>query len=161
MNRLLAAGGIAILVVGFALLVLPVSSIPLLDANRQVLVESAAGGQCAGEVYATSQGQGSETDMAECLATTPQDTTINWQAVQPAFCRGIIVKGLAITQGECEIVMAERQMWPTAIGTITASWNRRFPYPGDVISSARPITGGESRTGDREGNDREGNIRGD
>jgi hypothetical protein len=160
MNRLLAAGGIAILVIGFALLVLPVSSIPLLDANRQVLVESAAGGQCAGEVYATTQGQGSEVDMAECMANAA-DTAVDWQAVQPAFCRGIIAKGLAITQGDCETVMAERQMWPTAIGTITASWNRRFPYPGDVISSARPITGGESRTGDREGNDREGNIRGD
>jgi hypothetical protein len=160
MNRLLAAGGIAILVIGFALLVLPVSSIPLLDANRQVLVESAAGGQCAGEVYATTQGQGSEADMAECMANAA-DTAVNWQAVQPAFCRGIIAKGLAISQGDCETIMAERQMWPTAIGTITASWNRRFPYPGDVISSARPITGGESRTGDREGNDREGNIRGD
>jgi hypothetical protein len=161
MNRLLAIGGFAVLVVGLALLVLPVSSIPLLDANRQVLVESAAGGQCAGEVYATTQGNGSEADMAECMATTSQDTTTNWQAVQPAFCRGIIAKGLAITQGDCESVMAERQMWATATGTVTASWNRRFPYPGDVISSARPITGGESRTGDREGNDREGNIRGD
>jgi hypothetical protein len=152
MNRLLAISGISVLVIGFVLLVAPVSSIPLLDANRQVLVESAAGGQCAGEVYATTQGQGSEADMAECMANAA-DTTVNWQAVQPAFCRGIIAKGLAITQGDCETVMAERQMWPTAIGTITASWNSRFRYPGDVLS--QPVQSrDESRTGGREGNER-------
>jgi hypothetical protein len=92
--------------------------------------------------------------MAECMATTSQDTVTNWQAVQPAFCRGIIAKGLAITQGDCETIMAERQMWPTATGAITASWNRRFPYPlSDLGVPARPM-GEESRTGDREGNER-------
>jgi hypothetical protein len=92
--------------------------------------------------------------MAECLATTSQDTATNWQAVQPAFCRGIIAKGLAISQGDCETVMAERQMWPTAIGTITASWNSRFKYPGDILTPPVRTGGDESRTGGRIGNER-------
>ena len=155
MNKLLAFGGIGTIVVGFILLIMPVSHIPLLDANRQVLAESERSGYCAGEVYAKTRGYGSEPAMVDCKASSTIDDSINHRAVQPAFCRGVIDNGLAVAQDECEAIVAEQEMWPTAKGSLTSSWNNRFPYPGGLLSVNVPQTGGESRTGDRTGNDRD------
>ena len=154
MNKLLALGGIGTIVVGFALLVMPVSHIPLLDANRQVLAESERSGYCAGETYAKTRGYGSEPAMVDCRTSSTIDDNINHRAVQPAFCRGVIDNGLAVAQDECETIVAAQELWPTTKGNLTSSWNRRFPYPGGLLSSQIPQTGGESRTGDREINDR-------
>ena len=159
MNRLLAFGGILTILGGFILLVMPVGHVPLLDANRQVLVESERGGQCAGETYAKTRGYGSEDAMLDCMASGTIDNSIRHQAVQPAFCRGIIGAGIQIAQEECVKIMGDREFWPTARGSLTNSWNRRFPYPGGLLSSSVPQTGGESRTGDREITEREGNQR--
>jgi len=157
MNKLLFAGGIATLVLGFVLLVLPVGHIPLLDANRQVLVESERGGYCAGETYATTRGMGSAEKLADCMETnTSIDNTSIYTKVQPAFCRAIIARGINIDQPGCEEIMRDQEFWPTATGALTNAWNKRFPYPGNVLTANQPNTGGESRTGDREGNDREG-----
>src|SRR3990167_8604442 len=155
MNKLLALGGIGIIVVGFILLIMPVSHIPLLDANRQVLAESERGGYCAGEVYAKTRGYGSESAMVDCKASSTLDDSINHRAVQPAFCRGVITNGLAIPQDECESIRSTQERWPTAKGGLTSSWNNRFSYPGSLLSANLPQTGGESRTGDRTGNDRD------
>lgn len=152
-NKLLGGGGIFVLVVGLALLLMPVGHVPLLDANRQVLVDSEAGGRCAGEVYVITRGNGSAEEMENCLADSKLPKTTDLTKVQGQFCTGVISKGAPISKIECLSIMGERQLWPTATGALTESWNKRFPYPGDVLSAARAVVGGdESRTGDRDEN---------
>lgn len=160
-NKLLASGGILTILLGFVVLIMPVGHVPLLDANRQILVESEAGGYCAGEVWVNTQSWGSIEAMEECLATTSLSQEINLRAVQPAFCRGLIGRGYPIGQEDCMNIMVAQQYWLTEEGTITNAWNRRFPYPLSAFGSPTQQTGDQSRTGDREGNDREGFIRGE
>jgi hypothetical protein len=155
-NKLLALAGIVILVGGLVLLIAPVAHIPLLDANRQVLAESERDGWCAGTTYMKTRGVGSEAEMKECLETSKHATAINHRRVQPLFCVGIIEAGLPMDHTECMSIMEREKFWPTLKGTLSNSWNRRFPYPGDFLTSNVPQTGGDSRTGDRETTDREG-----
>lgn len=155
-NKLLAIAGIGILAGGLVLLIAPVSHIPLLDANRQVLAETEREGFCAGETYMKTRGAGSEPAMTECIETSTIDDEINHRQVQPGFCQGLKSAGLPMEQSECMTIMDEQEFWPTMKGTLTNSWNRRFPYPGDFLTSNVPQTGGDSRTGDRETTDREG-----
>src|SRR3990167_1880298 len=129
MNKLLAFGGILAIAGGFVLLTMPVSHIPLLDANRQVLAESERQAYCAGEVMIKTQGRGSEEDMTDCRATSTIDDTINHRVVQSAWCRGI-VDNYQWTQTECVSFVEEQKYWPTLKGTATNAWNRRFAYPG-------------------------------
>lgn len=155
-NKLLAIGGIAVLVVGFALLMMP-ASIPLLDANRQVLAETPREGLCAGKVYFRSKGRGDEAAMKDCLSLEEGDNSPNYRQVQSAFCRGVIDAGLPIAHTQCQDVMESNRLWPTMTGTLTQSWNRRFPYPLSELGVPRGDVGGdESRTGEREGNERNG-----
>ena len=161
MNRLLAFGGILAVVGGFFMLVMPVSHIPLLDANRQVLVETERGGFCAGETYYRTRGMGDEKLMAECIETSAIDNEINHRKVQPGFCSGIISAGLPMTPEQCMQIMEVEKFWPTEKGSLSNSWNRRFPYPGELLSSNVPKTGtnDDSRTGDRTETDREEGLR--
>ena len=155
MNKLLAAFGILVIAGGLFLLVAPVTHIPLLDANRQVLAESERAAFCAGEVLVETQGQGSEAAVAECIATSTTDDTINHRVVQAAFCHGVLSK-YTWSFDECIATVEEQEMWPTMKGTWTNSWNKRFPYPGGGAFVSPQRTGNESRTGDREETDREG-----
>ena len=155
MTKLLAAGGISTVLIGLVLLIMPVGHIPLLDANRAVLVESERGGFCAGDTYAETQGYGSDEAMADCMETNTLDNTIDLTRVQPAFCVGIIQAGLPIEQSECEAIMDGQQYWATAKGQLTNSWNARFPYPLSALGTAA-VQPNQSRTGDRDTNDREG-----
>jgi hypothetical protein len=154
-NKLLALGGIVILVGGLVLLMMP-AHVPLLDANRQVLAESEREAWCAGETYMKTRGGGSIPAMTECIATSSIDNSVDHNRVQPGFCNGIISAGLPMDANECMAIMEQEEFWPTMKGTLTNAWNRRFPYPGDFLTSNVPQTGGDSRTGDREGEDREG-----
>jgi len=156
-NRLMAIGGILALVVGLVLLVLPVQRIPLLDANRTVLAESEREGYCTGRTYAETRGRGDKNLAGECRAESSLPNVIDWNVVQGAFCRGLIASGFPITQPKCVEIMVAQRFWPTMDGSISASWNRKFPYPGDVIVSG---TVDDSRTGDRDGIGREGLTRG-
>jgi hypothetical protein len=158
-NKLLAIGGILVIVGGLFLLVNPVTHIPLLDANRAVLAESDADGFCAGQTFMKTRGYGNEAQMNECLDLTKHSKDINHMQVQPAFCAGLKDAGLDMGKEECMGILNENKLWPTMTGGLSSSWNRRFPYPGDFLTSNVPQTGGDSRTGDRETNDREGNIR--
>jgi len=155
-NKLLAVSGIIILTGGLFLLTMPVTHIPLLDANRQVLAESEREGWCAGDTYMKTRGGGDESLMKECIEGSTLDDTINHRIVQRAFCAGIIAAGLAITEEQCMEIMETRKFWPTMKGTLAEAWNKRFPYPGDFLTANVPQTGGESRTGEREETDREG-----
>jgi hypothetical protein len=154
-NKLLALGGIVILVGGLVLLMAP-AHVPLLDANRQVLTESEAEAFCAGNTYMKTRGIGSESVMRDCIETNNLPKGINHREVQPKFCDGLRDAGLPMERDECMAIMEQEQFWPTLKGTLTNAWNRRFPYPGDFLTSNVPQTGGDSRTGDREGEDREG-----
>jgi hypothetical protein len=155
-NKLLAMAGISTVLIGFLLLVLPVAHIPLLDANRQVLAESERAGQCAGEVYYNTRGSGDEAAMSECVADSQVDDEINHRAVQGGFCVGIIAAGFTISFDDCLGTMQTQKFWPTMTGQLTSSWNKRFPYPGDFLTSNAPQTGGEGRTGERDIPEREG-----
>lgn len=153
MNRLLAAAGIIIITGGLVLLMAPVS-IPLLDANRQVLAETEQAGYCAGQTLIQSQGRGSEEAMTDCIASSTYNSKIDHQVVQDAFCRGIVVY-YPTTQADCMQTVQDQQIWPTMKGTWTNAWNSRFKYPGGGAFVNPQPTGDESRTGDREGNERE------
>ena len=59
-NKLLSFAGIIVLAGGLFLLTMPVTHIPLLDANRQVLAESEREGWCAGDTYMKTRGGGDE-----------------------------------------------------------------------------------------------------
>ena len=159
MNKLLALGGMIVIALGFFLLVLPVSHIPLLDANRQVLAETEAAGYCAGQTYMQSGGRGDVAAMADCAASNPRDANVDYSRVIPAFCLGVISGGMPISQADCLGELTGRQLWPTAKGSLTDSWNKRFPFPGDILSANQPTTGDVGRTGDRVDNEREGNTR--
>lgn len=154
MNRLLAVSGIAVILGGFVMLMLP-ATIPLLDANRELLAESERQGFCAGEVYVQTRGAGDEAAMGDCIATSTLDDARNYERVQPAFCVGLVEAGFEIPVEECIQIMQERQFWPTLKGQLTVSWNRKFPYPLDTFTTAK--TGGDptGRTNDRPTNDRE------
>lgn len=156
-NKLLAAGGILAIVGYLFMLVAPVSSVPLLDANRQVLVESEAEAFCAGTVYVDTRGAGSEAAMGECIAESEYPTEADWPKVHGRFCDAIIVKGLNITKDQCIQISEANQYWFTMTGTLTNAWNKRFPYPlSELGVPTQGAIKGESRTGDRETNDREG-----
>lgn len=147
LNRFMAAAGILALLVGFFMLMSPVSRIPLLDANRKVLVETNRGGACAGIVYADTRGAGSYQAMASCMAENERPDEIDHLAVTPAFCSQVAA-AVGITTTECEEIMKGRQYWPMKDGRLTSSWNKRFPYPGEVLTY---VPDSDSRVGDREG----------
>ena len=159
MNRLLAVSGILAMLGGLVLLVIPGPPIPLLDANRQLLAESEAEGVCAGQVYYQTRGAGSEAAMSDCISESDFPTEINHRRVQPGFCGGIITAGLPMTVEMCMEIMEREKFWPTLKGGLTNSWNKRFPYPGELLTSNAPQTGGNDRTGDREEADREEGLR--
>ncbi len=153
-NKFLTVLGIFVIVAGFAMLVLPVSRIPLLDANRQVLAESEREGYCAGVTYAETSGAGDRATARACRSENPRSNEINLAVTQRAFCQGLVWGGFSITLQACISVVPSNRLWPTMDGSITNAWNGRFPYPGDMIASAQ--LDDESRTGDRNENVREG-----
>lgn len=152
-HRILAWTGIAAIVIGFVMMVLPVARIPLLDANRQVLAESEREGYCAGETYITSRGMGDKRAAKDCRAHSTRSPEINLETTQAAFCSGLIANGFPITHSKCVTIMVSNRMWPTMDGSIANSWNRRFPYPGDMIITAKESDDG--RVGSRSNTERE------
>jgi hypothetical protein len=155
MNRLLGFGGILTVVGGLFLLILPVSHIPLLDANRWVLSETEQQGYCAGYVFDGNEPQ--EQAAADCRSESSQSTEIDLRVVQRAACQGYAsAHSLDATWvNDCEGYLQATRQWPTIDGRLTDAWNRRFPYPlSDIGIPGAPTS--ESRTGDREGNTREG-----
>lgn len=153
-HKFLAWAGIAVLVVGLVVLVLPVSRIPLLDANRQVLAESEREGYCAGQTFGETRGIGDTAAAKECRQYNARPTEPNLAVTQKAFCQGLMAGGYPITLSMCQDIMVLNRFWPTMDGSITNSWNRRFPYPGDMIAVAKADP--EGRTGDRDNIGREG-----
>jgi hypothetical protein len=147
----MGAGGIAVLLAGLFFLLGPTGRIPLLDANRQVLAETAAEAYCAGKIYIQSYGRGDVHATEDCRATTARPTEIDWASAQEEFCFGVIAKGIAISSGECKRILAQSLLWPVMDGRLSNSWNRKFPYPGDFIITPEPS---DSRTGDRPESDR-------
>lgn len=155
--------GLAILfsLVGAFFIVGPAGRIPLMDANRTMLAETAAQGYCAAEAHF---GRYSQIAYDECVADSTLSQERDLGQVQPAFCRGVIDAGWPGTMEECRQILEGEQMWPTAEltsqGYLTKSWNRKFPYPGSLIGMGSANVS-ESRTGDRDGEVREGGLRGD
>ncbi len=144
MNRLMAIGGILVMLVGLAVLVLPSGRIPLLDANRTILTETEREAYCAGLIYLQTRGQGDAAAAADCRATSAKPDQIDLDAVQSSFCHAVITQ-MNLTHGDCLGIMSAQRFWPTMDGGITNSWNRRFPYPGGVIVKDTD----DSRTGSR------------
>lgn len=160
MNRLLGIGGVLVVLGGLLMLLVPGPPIPLLDANRQVLAESERDGYCAGTVFWNTGGFGDEALMGECLEMSAVNDETNLRTVQPAFCRAVVVEGYSGTAEECEGILGSNKLWPTMTGGLTSDWNRRFPYPLDSLTAGGQSTSNdESRTGDRDGNEREEPLR--
>ena len=155
--RRLAVVAVLVIVGGAAYLLKDVGHVPLFSASLERLAESETEGYCAGVAF---WGGGSEQvkkdAAAECRAER-DDTGFDLVVVQRAFCEGIVDKGYAPGVSACEGIVAANRYWPTYDGDITQSWSRKFPYPGDLIFQPSPNP--DSRTGDRETDDREGNLR--
>ena len=150
MNKIMAAGGILALLFGLVILVLPVSRIPLLDANRTILAETERDAYCAGLIYGETRSAGNGRLTAECRSHSDLNDEINWNIVQPAFCRAIKVS-MDVDYNFCLSLMEDRAWWPTKDGQLADSWNRRFPYPGNRLTVGEST---DSRTGDRDGIER-------
>jgi hypothetical protein len=101
-NKLLAIGGILVIVGGLFLLVNPVTHIPLLDANRAVLAESDADGFCAGQTFMKTRGYGNEAQMNECLDLLRR----------PQRCRPGHGQGRVHGHPEREQALAHHDGWP-------------------------------------------------
>lgn len=154
MNKLLAVGAIAALLVGLVLLVIDPGHIPLLDANRVVLAETEAQAYCSGIVFLETRGQGGRPeDVADCAQASERGQGYNHPIVIPAFCQGIISTGYQIGYEQCVTILVSSRYWPTADGALSQSWNKRFPYPGDVVTAG--VADSESRTGARDSNGRD------
>lgn len=154
MNKLLAIGAI-IALIGLGVMLAVEWPTPLTDANRQVLAETKAEAYCAGEVFGQTRGKGDEASMQTCLEDASQDDEPRHEAVQYQFCLAF-GKVTGFPLGDCVTIMKASRYWPTMIGTITNAWNKSFPYPLDAVSSG---TGADSRTQDRDTNEREGGFR--
>ncbi len=151
-ERVMFGVGIGVLVVAALLMILPVQRVPMLDANRQLLAETEAQAYCAGSVFLQTRGVGSHAAMQECLDISDKPTDINPEVAQRAFCEGLIGAGYQIEQESCMTIMEGQRYWPLKSGTLTNAWNKRFPYPGNVLGTEQA---NESRTGDRDLNERE------
>lgn len=146
MNKLLVVlAAIAVLGGGWLVLIRDPGPDPLLDANRTLLAETYDEGKCVGEVFWSTGGRGGPSEVADCVGRRGSGER-DLAVVQRGFCEGIVAKGYAGVADDCTEIMLNRRYWPTMDGTITDSWNRQFPYPGDLISAGAPD---ESRTGDR------------
>lgn len=150
MNRFMAVMGILALLLGLAILILPGGRIPLLDANRTVLAESEREGYCSGSTYGESRGVGNAQVASDCRATSELPDQVDLNEVQPAFCRALR-NYIPMSQKNCMDIMEGRQYWPTKDGSVADSWNRTFPYPGNIMINQNVS---DSRTGDRDGIDR-------
>ncbi len=155
MNKLMASGGIIILLLGLAMLILPGGRIPLLDANRTILAESEQEAYCSGIVYGDTRGAGNAQAASVCRSESDLPDEVNLNKVQPTFCRAL-TKTMSLTEATCVAIMEGHQWWPTKDGGLADSWNRTFPYPGNLIVK---LDDSNSRTGDRDNIEREGLTR--
>ena len=154
MRKLLATLGI-LAVLGWGAALFVDWPVPLVDRNRQPLAQTAAEGYCAGQVFVNTRGYGSTERMADCLGTTEKSTEKDLTVVQLEFCKALY-DTVNYPQSECMSIMKERKYWPTLEGTITSAWDKHFPYPGgDALESG---ANNGSRTGDRDPNERTGDI---
>lgn len=128
--------------------------IPLLDSERTLLAETYLDGMCSGITFGNTGGHGDKGLMEQCLREKAEDYNdeIDHAIVQSAWCVGFN----KITQypvNECKGVLATYRYWPTMEGQLTDKWNARFPYPLEDSFEAKEQ--GDSRTGDRQTNERE------
>lgn len=157
MKKLMAILAPVILVGSLAYMAFAQPKIPLLDANRTVLAETYLEAFCAGDAFLKTRGNGNDALAADCreLHEGRHDDEPDYERVQSAFCMGIVMAGWPGYVGDCVSLLQEQKLWPTLDGALTNTWNRRFPYPleGSITDVEQQS---DSRTGDRENNDREG-----
>ena len=125
-----------------------VGHIPVYDAHLVRLAESPLEGYCAGTTFWTSQGQGDAESAARCRTTADYPAEKDLSKVVTWFCVGISTAGWQGTAQDCENIMYGQKMWPTYDGSISKSWSKSAPYPGELILVGPPD---DSRTGGREG----------
>lgn len=151
MKKLMALGAIAVLVGSLAYMIFATPAIPLLDANRNVLAESARQGFCAGQAF--RQNQPNAGGVQECMkeATYKADDT-NLEVVQINACEGVGTPAADLEA--CAQWLKDNQYWVTMEAQLTNAWNGTFPYPlsGNIMTREND----QSRTGDRDENSREG-----
>ncbi len=141
-----------LLIVGGAVyLFKDVGHVPLFSASLERLAETETEAWCAGQAFWGSREPAAQkAAAAECRNRTDA-TPVDLQIVQETFCRSVVNAGYAQGKESCMNILVGSRLWPTYDGNITASWSRKFPYPGDALLQQRPDTN-DSRTGDREGN---------
>ena len=161
-RKLLTFAGVVTVALGLAYVAWPVGHIPPYDANLVRLAESSLQGYCAGEAFWRSGGAGSASLAGQCRGRLAgkRSNVPNLNAVPGAFCAAIIAEGWEGDQPSCLSIMSDNQYWPTYDGAITDQWNRARGYPLKAISvGGKPES--ESRTGDRPGQQRKDDPRGE
>lgn len=154
----LAMGAIVSMALGLFMLVGPAGRVPLMDGNRVLLAETSAEGYCAAEAHFK---QFSQMSFDDCVAESSRPHDVEITEVLASFCAGVVDQGWPGTRDECKTVVEAGQLWPTREwtprGWISNTWNRRFPYPGSLVGVGAQNTD-NSRTGERDGNIRDGEI---
>lgn len=148
--------GVTLVVLGITYVSWPPGHIPPYDANLVRLAESDLQGWCSGRAFWMSAGSGSASLASQCrhgFARQRSDRP-NMLVVQRSFCEAIVERGWEGSVDDCLGIMTGSQYWPTYDGGITDQWNRARPYPRPAISGAGSSDVG-SRTGDRQGNQRD------
>ncbi len=152
----LALAGVAMVVGLFVWnFTVPQPHVPLLDANRNRLAETYEEGYCSGIAFWRTRGQGNAQQAADCREANSMTEKIDYEVVQLAFCSAVTEEGYQGGTENCITILQTEQLWPTYDGALTASWNDKFPYPGDTFTSTPAGDGvDDGRTGDRDGNQR-------
>lgn len=153
--RRLAVLAVLVIAVGGWYVTRSVGHIPLFSANLERLAETPTEGYCAGVGF--WQARGRQPQAAELAAVCREEhpaTPIDLQRVQKRFCEAIVESGYEQGVGSCLAIVTGNRYWPTYDGGLTSAWSRNYPYPGDLILQEAPPPD-ESRTGIRDGNQRE------
>ncbi len=143
---------------GLVMIFGPAGRVPLMDSNRTLLAETPAEGYCAAPAHFKGWGQA---QFDACVEQSNRPNEIAISEVIPNFCVGVLDEGWPGSMSDCQAIVESGQLWPTKEptprGWLTDSWNGTFPYPGSLLGRGAQ-TPDESRTGDRDGNLRDGEV---
>lgn len=153
---------VVLLVVGGAVAVMwPVETWRLYDENWQPLALTHAENHCAGEILGGNfENKTNDPRVDECVATSHLDNeTPNVASSVGWFCEGIASATTSLGVADCVSQVESLDIWGLQHGGYTWEWNDANPRPVAAYEDIRSPSPDQSRTGDREGNQREGLTR--
>ena len=124
------------------------------DADLRPLAMSHQEAYCSGVAYWSTAGKGDRGKAKDCVKGdgSELDTERDLRQVIFWFCQGVADTGFEGSQKrECQDVLETSKLWPILEGVLSAAFNDRYPWPGDIFVARLTDDGSDSRTGDRDG----------